>query len=443
VRPIFHLIEHATLFFLAVVLIFEYVQRRQRQRTLSKESWQDKQKQPKQNTLTQELNNLKKELARKGEIADRLPQIIKAITEKLPPAALPAIVVRYAKEFFHARQVGFFVPVQNSNDYTLEVGVGFPADWKGMIRLPAGGGILGVALQQKLVVARVDSLSSSGPSSPRPCLEQLGVSPDFVAPVFGVIGIIGVLVIAGCPLSIEGERKYVSMLADLMSSSLQKDLLIESGKNSVWVDHLTGVANRLYFLQRFESEIRRTENYKQALALFLFDIDEFKKINDTHGHVSGDIVIKKVTEIVRSNTRSSDLVGRYGGDEFTVLITSTTQEQAFTYADNLRKKISDAEIRIPGHDAIIRMTISGGLAVFPTHGMSTSELIIAADYALYDAKRKGRNRTILAQSVGLGGALEHEQLEVQRETTPGIQEKEAANEASEYPLDFVADRLKP
>jgi diguanylate cyclase (GGDEF)-like protein len=332
------------------------------------------------------------------------------------------------------------MPVKDSNDYTLEVGVGFPPDWKGKIRLSSREGILGVALQKKLVVARVGSLSSSGPSSSRPCLEQLGVSPDFVAPVFGVIGIFGVLVIAGCPLSIEGERKYVSMLADLMSSSLQKDILIESGKNAVWVDHLTGAANRLYFLQRFESEIRRTENYKQALALFMFDIDEFKKINDTYGHVSGDIVIKKVVEIVRSNTRSSDLVGRYGGDEFTVLITSTTQEQAFTYAENLRNKINEAEIRIPGNDAIIRTTISGGLAVFPAHGMSTSELIIAADYALYESKRSGRNRTILAQTVGLGGALEHEQLEARGEPISGIQEEGCANE---YPLDLSADRLKP
>lgn len=434
-HSVFHLIEHATLYFLAVVLIFEYVQRR---RTLTKESLRHNQKQQQLHAITQELNDLKKELARKGEIADRLPQIIKAITEKLPPSTLPAIVVRSAKEFFHARQVGFFVPVQDSDDYTLEVGVGFPPDWKGKIRLPSGGGILGVALQKKLVVARVDSLSSSGPSSPRPCLERLGVSPDFVAPVFGVIGIFGVLVIAGCPLSIEGERKYVSMLADLMSSSLQKDLLIESGKNSVWVDHLTGVANRLYFLQRFESEIRRTENYKQGLALFMFDIDEFKKINDTYGHVSGDIVIKKVAEIVRSNTRSSDLVGRYGGDEFTVLITSATQEQAFAYAENLRKKINEAEIRIPGNDAMIRMTISGGLAVFPAHGMSTSELIIAADYALYDAKRSGRNRTIPAQTVGSGGTLEHEQLEARGEPISGIQEKDSVDE---YSSDLSADRL--
>jgi hypothetical protein len=85
------------------------------------------------------------------------------------------------------------------------------------------------------------------------------------------------------------------------------------------------------------------------------------------------------------------------------------------------------------------MAISGGLAMFPTHGMSTSELIIAADCALYDAKRNGRNRTNLAQTVVLGGALEHEQLEAQGEPISGIQEKESANE---YPLDLSAERLK-
>jgi diguanylate cyclase (GGDEF)-like protein len=389
VNSISYLIAQTTLVFLAVVLVFEYVHRRQR------------------DDRTQELDRLNKELVRKREIADRIPSIIKAITDRLPPGSLPAIVVRSVKDFFNAGQVGFFVPVEDSSDYTLEVGVGFPPDWKGKIRLSSKEGILGVALKKKLVMGREDLLPSSGPTSPCPSLERLGVSPDFVAPVFGVIGIYGVLVIAGCPLSIEGERKYVSMLADLMSSSLQKDILIESGKNSVWVDHLTGVANRLYFLQRFESEIRRTENYKQTLALYLFDIDEFKKVNDTYGHVSGDVAIKKVVDIVRANTRSCDLVGRYGGDEFTVLITSSTQENAYTYAENLRKKISDAEIRIPGHDTPIRITISGGLAVFPIHGSSTSELIVAADYAMYDAKRKGRNRTVLAKPAGLESTLAH------------------------------------
>jgi len=171
------------------------------------------------------------------------------------------------------------------------------------------------------------------------------------------------------------------------------------------VDQLTGGANRLYFQQRFESEIRRTENYRHGLALFMFDIDEFKKINDTFGHRAGDVVIKKMAELVKKNTRSSDLVGRYGGDEFMVLITSTTEGQATFFANKLREKIATTDIAIPGTHVPVRITVSGGLAMFPTHGQSTTELFRAADDALYESKRQGRNRILLATSVGLDGGL--------------------------------------
>jgi len=141
------------------------------------------------------------------------------------------------------------------------------------------------------------------------------------------------------------------------------------------------------------------------MALFMFDIDEFKNINDSYGHSAGDQVIKKLAEIIRLNTRSSDLVGRYGGDEFMVLMTSSNGEQAQTYADKLREKVSGTDIRIPGHPDPIRLTISGGLAVYPSNGLSTTELLHSADSALYDAKRKGRNKMVIAQSLGLDGAI--------------------------------------
>jgi diguanylate cyclase (GGDEF)-like protein len=161
----------------------------------------------------------------------------------------------------------------------------------------------------------------------------------------------------------------------------------------------------MYFLQRFESEIRRTENYRQPLALFMFDIDDFKKVNDTYGHHPGDVVIRRVADIVRSNTRGYDLVGRYGGDEFMVLMTSTTEGQAISFAENLREYISTAEIAIPGTEVPVRITISGGIAMFPAHGQSTTELFRSADEALYESKRQGKNRVLVSTSVGLDGGI--------------------------------------
>jgi diguanylate cyclase (GGDEF)-like protein len=421
----------ATLLFLAVALVIEYVIRR---REVSRDLLKNRQKQQLLATLSAELKNLKKETARRCEIGDQLPRITKKMTEKQPSDAYPAIAVRSVKEFFHAGKVGYFAPAEGSSDYTLVVGTGFPPDWPGKVRIDPDEGILGMALQKRVVVSKFDPHSSSGRRSYRRSLEDMEVVPDFVAPVFGISGPVGALVVAGCPFPPEEERINMSMLADLLSMALQNATHLDLSKDGKWVDQLTGVANRLYFQQRFENEIRRTENYRQALGLFMFDIDEFKKINDTHGHYAGDIVIKKMAELVQRNTRSSDLVGRYGGDEFIVLITSTTEGQAASFAENLREKISTTDIAIPGTGGPIRITISGGLAIFPTHGQSTTELFRAADDALYASKRQGRNRVLLATSTGVDSGIA-KSPDADRETpvTPDSS-GDTGSDAVEFPL---------
>ena len=425
------IVAEATLLFLAVVLIIEYVIRR---REVARDLVKNRQKQQQLATFSAELNTLKKKLARKSEIADQFPRITKKMTEKFPPDAYPAIAVRSAKEFFQAGKVGYFAPTEGSSYYTLVIGVGFPQDWIGKVRIHSDEGILGMALQKKMVVSRMEQQSSSGRRSSRPSLEDLGVAPDFVAPVFGITGIVGALVVAGCPFPPEEERINMSMLADYLSMALQNSTLRDPTRDGKWVDPLTGVSNRIYFLQRFESEIRRTENYRQALALLMFDIDEFKKINDTHGHYAGDVVIKKMAEIVRKNTRGYDLVGRYGGDEFMVLITSTTEEQAASFAEHLRNKISTTDIAIPGTDVPVRITISGGLAMFPTHGQSTTELFRAADEALYESKRQGRNRVLVATSVGLDGVIAKGTHTVQETPIATDISADTGSDAVEFPL---------
>ena len=409
------IIAKGTLLFLAAVLIVEYVIRR---RELNKDLVQNRQKQQQLAAYSAELKDLKRELARKTEVAEKLPQITKKLTEKLPPDAYPAVAVRGVKEFFHAKKVGYFAPADGAIDYTLVVGAGFPPDWLGKVRIDPGDGILGLALQKKIVVSRTDPNSLGRRTSQR-SLETLGVTPDFAAPVFGISGTAGALVVAGCPFPLEQEKTYISTLADLLSTMLQNAALLDSSRNSTWVDHLTGVANRLYFMQRFESEIRRTENYKQALALFMFDIDEFKMVNDTHGHHAGDVVIRKMAEIVKKNTRSSDLLARFGGDEFIMLITSTTEEQAASFAEKIREMIASTDMAIPGVEAPLRITISGGLAMFPTHGQSTTELFRVADEALYESKRNGRNRILVASSTGLHIGINQDQ-----EADPGARNQE-------------------
>jgi diguanylate cyclase (GGDEF)-like protein len=431
-------IAKATLLFLAVVLVIEYAIRR---REVSRDLLKNLRKEQQLATYSAELKTLREKIARKSEIADQFPRITKKMTEKFPSESYPAIAVRSAKEFFRAGKVGYFAQAEDSSDYTLVVGAGFPPEWVGNVRIHSDEGILGMALQKRMVVSKMDLLSSSGRRPSRPSLEGMDVAPDFVAPIFGFSDIVGALVVTGCSFPLEEERINMSMLADLLSMALQNATLLDPTRDGNWVDPLTGVSNRIYFLQRFENEIRRTENYRQTLALFMLDIDEFKKVNDTHGHYAGDIVIKRVADIVRKNTRGYDLVGRYGGDEFMVLFTSTTEGQAISSVEHLRVKISTADISIPGTGVPVRITISGGLALFPTHGQSTTDLFRAADEALFESKRQGRNRIQVAKSVGLDGGIAKGTGADQETPISTDHSADAGSDAVGYPLGKLGEDL--
>ena len=118
-------------------------------------------------------------------------------------------------------------------------------------------------------------------------------------------------------------------------------------------------------------------------------------------HQAGDFAIQRMADVVKRNIRSSDLVARFGGDEFIILITSATTDQAHAFVEKLRELISATDIKLPGVEAPLRITISGGLAMYPVHGQSTAKLLHAADDAMYEAKRNGRNRILVAPPNGL------------------------------------------
>ena len=145
------IVAKATLLILTAVLIVEYVIRR---RNLGRDLAQNRLKQQQLAAYAAELKNLKMELARKSEIAEKLPQITKKMTENLPSDAYPTIAVRSMKDFFHANKVGYFAPVEGSSDYSLVVGTGFPPDWLDKVRIHRSEGILGMALQNRVVVSR-------------------------------------------------------------------------------------------------------------------------------------------------------------------------------------------------------------------------------------------------------------------------------------------------
>ena len=161
-------------------------------------------------------------------------------------------------------------------------------------------------------------------------------------------------------------------------------------------DSLTGLMNRRAFLKRLDEEIGRAQRYHSELCYMVIDIDHFKHINDTHGHPAGDAVLKSFAATLREVIRSSDFVGRIGGEEFAVALPNTSLTLGNELAERIRKHIAGQRVQYGGEH--IAYTISIGVSPYlPDHHGSSEVMHSLADSALYDAKNNGRNRVCLAQ----------------------------------------------
>jgi diguanylate cyclase (GGDEF)-like protein len=167
-------------------------------------------------------------------------------------------------------------------------------------------------------------------------------------------------------------------------------------------DGLTGTFNHRAFQERLREEFRRAQRYDDALSLVLLDLDHFKDVNDTHGHLVGDAVLREVAAALRGCARDTDFLCRYGGEEFAFLLPRTPLGGALTLAERARQAL--AALRV-GPRGQLRVSASMGLAGLPHRAVHTPEALLqAADEALYRAKAQGRNRVCLAQGRGHPGS---------------------------------------
>jgi diguanylate cyclase (GGDEF)-like protein len=149
--------------------------------------------------------------------------------------------------------------------------------------------------------------------------------------------------------------------------------------------------------------INAAEREATPLSVFIFDIDHFKKYNDTNGHLAGDEILKSVSQVIRENLRPGDLACRYGGEEFIVAMPGARGPEGYTAAERIRAAIESTTFPRGDTQPGGRVTISGGVAQFPMDGTNHTDLILHADQALYQAKAAGRNRTVQYRGIDIGG----------------------------------------
>lgn len=177
---------------------------------------------------------------------------------------------------------------------------------------------------------------------------------------------------------------------------LQAPLLVEQEvflqtENQAMVDALTDTFNRRYMEESLKKELTRSERYNKQFSICLLDIDDFKKLNDTYGHAIGDLVLKELALCIKKSSREEDIVCRYGGEEFLIILPETEVAKAQIAISRISQCVSC--------NALLRqykVTFSGGISCYPHHGSGSNELIHAADQGLYQAKNTGKKKVVVA-----------------------------------------------
>ena len=195
----------------------------------------------------------------------------------------------------------------------------------------------------------------------------------------------------------ESDIRLLELLCGTVSSILNWQQEYKKVHLTSIHDGLTGLLNHKAFLDRFEEEISRAGRFNHMLGLVVLDLDKFKSVNDDYGHLYGDYVLREVSDIIADNVRAIDVVGRYGGEEFAVLLVNTDIEQCLPLAQRIVKSIADKTFLEGG--IAVNITISAGLAGFPQHAEEVRSLISKADKAMYDTKANGGNDVTIAPEL--------------------------------------------
>ncbi|HHN65316.1 MAG TPA: GGDEF domain-containing protein [Nitrospirae bacterium] len=227
-----------------------------------------------------------------------------------------------------------------------------------------------------------------------PCLKKEGINFFGIIPLRGYDTIKGFICLGnrlGRSFDFD-TASMMSLIGNQVSLIIEKVKLFEETKRLSITDALTGLYNARFFYQSLDKEIQRAKRYDESFSLIIFDIDDFKDVNDTYGHQAGDEILIEFSQILLRHTRKTDIVSRYGGEEFVIILPNTRKEVACSLAERIMNEVSHTAFK--ANDCEIRITVSGGIAGFPDDGATAKDLLYCADMALYEAKSRGKKRII-------------------------------------------------
>ncbi|SHM43535.1 diguanylate cyclase with GAF sensor [Caldanaerovirga acetigignens] len=271
---------------------------------------------------------------------------------------------------------------------------GFTSDLIRDFRIKPGEGITGRALVNKrgeIVSYKKDSRCLKVPGLPAETKSVMSV------PLVGNKGIVGALTLTSNRKNAYSAKnlKIMSILANQAAVAISNARLFDKTSHLAATDGLTGLYNHRYIYHQLDQMASRVRTCGGTFSLILIDIDHFKSYNDSYGHLMGDKVLRKLAQIIKQNVRNGDIVGRYGGEEFAIILPDTPGSEACAIAERIRKAVENTEFAVTEEGKKIFVTVSAGVASCPDDALTVKELVNKADQALlFGAKKKGRNRVV-------------------------------------------------
>ncbi|WP_319476754.1 GGDEF domain-containing protein [Marispirochaeta aestuarii] len=323
--------------------------------------------------------------------------LFKLIDEIHPLEDILEIAQKVARQWkYFANVASWRLVVRNDDTFTVIDGVRGEAGIETVQLLSSWDAHF---MQRKIpTVYPVKELPDS-PSVPEHFLNK-GISEISVIPFVKMDTCYAVLTISARhePFS-EIDKKFIRIFSSHFSSLVHNilmqrrntDMLINKASH----DSLTGILNRGAIMERLDIYFRLSKRTKESISIIIADIDHFKHINDTYGHMAGDKALKAVSDILRTKTRDSDHLGRYGGEEFLFVLYSCKSNEALLASERIRSAVEEYPITIPQITDPIRLTMSFGISTITEHDDTPDSLVSRADEALYKAKNAGRNRCFL------------------------------------------------
>ncbi len=320
---------------------------------------------------------------------------------------IPKALLRAMVQIYHPEVAAVLVrrgPVTGSPTEETRLSVAALHSTRGALKVgmefKVGEGQVGIVAERGHVMVRKDFEDDQLWSYER---SRVTTEPkyDIIAPMIAGGETLGVLAIARPDRHHDSERDVLEMIARIGALTWKNVQAYREKEVEAEVDKLTKIFNKGALLRRLGLALHEARTNGGKAAVFIFDLDNFKIYNDTNGHLAGDRLLSKLAELVKDTVRADDVFGRFGGEEFLLVMPNRTGAQAMTAAGMVRKRIEEYPFEGGATQPLGRVTISGGVAVFPDDASEQVELMQAADNALYRAKTGGRNQVHRAEEAGL------------------------------------------